>query len=580
MSTETSVAQVNQVGKEFGSQSLLARLECKVHTRLDELQRDRVSHFELTGQPPNLREFLRLFAGVNAGTEEPRKIDPFRFIWVTDCAFLRCNPLLDSSQRDDFSELVPVDDSRGGPLYQNACYSVRIQTKQGNGANENEDSEGIREECWDLLVYASHGSAARIALQFLVALPDVYFHSLAIVAPLSIFGSNKCPLDTLHLRRATSSAHHPQRTISFQNILFNAAETRALLSKANQLVLSDCSLTTTPSMSREALLERTEPLQMLSFRINLPNSAATILDALADQSLPCVVDILRLELVRLAIPTVDIIGKLRVKALLLTNVVFDGPGHVDNFIDSFTSPSPTIQYILCRDDDGNLFRCQNQERQYSLWNRFFRVLLNPHSGSQYQLSYLALRCNLPYAAHGSLCDSLAVNSSLERLSIHDSLLLDSKLWSDLIKVVTNHSTLHWLDITTGASAGDNNQPQTEGSPQMRTMDISDMLSKNAIIRYVDYRSETYDEETWEKTVVPKLHYNIYHRKIQKIGEISNPAVRSAVLSQALASLSAKPWLIMLLLSTNADVIANYLELAPSMANSYYSHVTRKRLRDS
>lgn len=130
--------------------------------------------------------------------------------------------------------------------------------------------------------------------------------------------------------------------------------------------------------------------------------------------------------------------------------------------------------------------------------------------------------------------------------------VDMDTWRELFDSIAVHPSLRTLNILA----------RNGGDRLDRTLAVADMVSRNQMIEVIDSNAHSLDhsEEGYGRLIAPHLECNILRKRLVAIHhDIQDDAIRAGVLEKAFHHIdTTSPSLLYMSLTTNSDVISNYL----------------------
>jgi hypothetical protein len=150
----------------------------------------------------------------------------------------------------------------------------------------------------------------------------------------------------------------------------------------------------------------------------------------------------------------------------------------------------------------------------------------------------------------ALAAALLENKGLAHLGLQHG-RLDESGFRKLLKAISAHPSLRTLDL----KFRDLDMDKTEA-----TKAVVEMLSVNKQLEgiRIEAFSSPFKSSAWAALVSPRLECNVYRKRFPAIQEIRPPSTLAAVLAGALAHVSNKPSLALMLLRENVGILSSYM----------------------
>jgi hypothetical protein len=527
------MADTRPSSEQRADSPLLAPVKFKVTATEDAHVKKQITQYELKGRPESLNRFLDLFFTNSSA------YDYFRYIWVTDCSFVRL--------RTDgiFTFTSPQN-------YKTPHFQVFLH-------------RGSSVQC--LSIYASKLADAKHCLNFLCGLPNNHYQCLHVTHSLSSTRDvyPPCPIGIYQLKKFLGNRGEQQQQHGFSFMSFRPEECRILAESSFRL--GDCKFLDEGRSFLEVFTERQGTAQTnIAIEARLPfNQECWILflDKLkeTDQKLLKSLSLCGIELNQ---ESCRALAEAEIQHLaLLGGCELEDQGAA--LIESVIARRGARE--LCLEDPSGWKPFQTQER----WESFINALRGNN-----RLKHLRIGMLDADEVLEVLADALPENQGLVHLSIHDP-LIGTSCWSKVVCAISRHPSLRTLnfDVSSEEESDEENYVSGEEAKRERTRDVANMLSVNQHVEEIRFYDSTFNRPEWDSDVVPRLECNIYRKKFPSIQKIEMASTRAAVLGAAMARVSNAPSLLWMLLSKNQDTVVSRIEIL-SLREIQGSICSRKR----
>jgi hypothetical protein len=476
------------------------------------------SEYQLDGQPDSLQAFVDLFYDCRC------------YMWINDGAFIRL-----SSWKGRF----PIE-------YQESRYKLCLKNYWEN-------------ETVVLLIHASSDEKAAACVDFLAGLHDTHYNTLTLSANEMV----PCPLNRYHFEKLLRNT---ERDHVFLDLMLSADQSRALATSntKGKLELDNCKCIDGGEGFVDAFSRRRDgesdgqSIAILSFVQNPFDRKNWTRFMYALQENEKCLESLHLQYIEFDQKSCEAVAMATVQ-IKLSNCQFEDQGAAMIEAVAAQRGPRSLRFLLDRWDSYDaLLDIVSDERRES----FFMSLRNNTHLECLEISPLIVGNK----ALRVLADALHDNKGLLELSVLFDDGVSNEGWSELIKAVSSHPSLRTLNLSIRPEMSDfdlEDLDEVVEAGRHRTNAVSEMLLLNKKVETMSCDLDTYDLTDWDARVVPRLDCNRYRSRFLAIQQIGNDIQkRAAVLAEAMACVSAKPWLLMTILFQNQDAIASFVAEKP------------------